>query len=111
MLDAGSIDWATAETLAIGSLLLDGVAVRLAGQDSRRGTFGQRHAVLTDRRTGLEHTPLSSLGSRAVGFAPYDSMLSNWERWPSSTAIHWRAPTLWCCGRPSSATSPTGPRA
>jgi 2-oxoglutarate dehydrogenase E1 component len=76
MLDAGSIDWATAETLAIGSLLLDGVAVRLAGQDSRRGTFGQRHAVLTDRRTGVEHTPLSSLGSRAAGFAPYDSMLS-----------------------------------
>lgn len=76
MLDAGSIDWATAETLAIGSLLLDGIAVRLAGQDSRRGTFGQRHAVLTDRRTGVEHTPLSSLGSRAAGFAPYDSMLS-----------------------------------
>jgi multifunctional 2-oxoglutarate metabolism enzyme len=76
MLDAGTIDWATAETLAIGSLLLDGVPVRLAGQDSRRGTFGQRHAVLIDRRTGVEHTPLSSLGSRAAGFAPYDSMLS-----------------------------------
>ncbi|WP_456303020.1 thiamine pyrophosphate-dependent enzyme [Streptomyces mirabilis] len=76
MLDAGTIDWATAETLAIGSLLLDGIAVRLAGQDSRRGTFGQRHAVLTDRRTGAEHTPLSSLGSRAADFAPYDSMLS-----------------------------------
>ncbi len=76
MLDAGTIDWATAETLAVGSLLLDGVAVRLAGQDSRRGTFGQRHAVLTDRRTGAEHTPLSSLGPRAADFAPYDSMLS-----------------------------------
>ncbi|QDN84704.1 multifunctional oxoglutarate decarboxylase/oxoglutarate dehydrogenase thiamine pyrophosphate-binding subunit/dihydrolipoyllysine-residue succinyltransferase subunit [Streptomyces sp. S1D4-23] len=76
MLDAGTIDWATAETLAIGSLLLDGVAVRLAGQDSRRGTFGQRHAVLTDRRTGAEHTPLSSLDPRAANFAPYDSMLS-----------------------------------
>jgi 2-oxoglutarate dehydrogenase E1 component len=76
MLDAGTIDWATAETLALGSLLLDGVPVRLAGQDSRRGTFGQRHAVLTDRRTGLEHTPLNSLGSRAAGFTPYDSMLS-----------------------------------
>ncbi|WP_455772428.1 multifunctional oxoglutarate decarboxylase/oxoglutarate dehydrogenase thiamine pyrophosphate-binding subunit/dihydrolipoyllysine-residue succinyltransferase subunit [Streptomyces mirabilis] len=76
MLDAGTIDWPTAETLAIGSLLLDGVAVRLAGQDSRRGTFGQRHAVLTDRRTGAEHTPLSSLGPRAADFAPYDSMLS-----------------------------------
>ncbi|WP_456302841.1 multifunctional oxoglutarate decarboxylase/oxoglutarate dehydrogenase thiamine pyrophosphate-binding subunit/dihydrolipoyllysine-residue succinyltransferase subunit [Streptomyces mirabilis] len=76
MLDEGTIDWATAETLAIGSLLLDGVPVRLAGQDSRRGTFGQRHAVLTDRRTGAEHTPLSSLGPRAADFAPYDSMLS-----------------------------------
>jgi 2-oxoglutarate dehydrogenase E1 component len=76
MLDTGTIDWATAETLAIGSLLLDGVAVRLAGQDSRRGTFGQRHAVLSDRRTGAEHTPLSSVGSVAAGFAPYDSMLS-----------------------------------
>lgn len=76
MLDAGTIDWATAETLAIGSLLLDGVPVRLAGQDSRRGTFGQRHAVLTDRRTGVEYTPLSSLGASAADFAPYDSMLS-----------------------------------
>ncbi|WP_413807082.1 multifunctional oxoglutarate decarboxylase/oxoglutarate dehydrogenase thiamine pyrophosphate-binding subunit/dihydrolipoyllysine-residue succinyltransferase subunit [Streptomyces sp. OE57] len=76
MLDAGTIDWATAETLAIGSLLLDGVPVRLAGQDSRRGTFGQRHVVLTDRRTGVEYTPLSSLGAPAAGFAPYDSMLS-----------------------------------
>ncbi|MFD8377456.1 multifunctional oxoglutarate decarboxylase/oxoglutarate dehydrogenase thiamine pyrophosphate-binding subunit/dihydrolipoyllysine-residue succinyltransferase subunit [Streptomyces sp. NPDC059679] len=76
MLDAGTIDWATAETLAIGSLLLDGVPVRLAGQDSRRGTFGQRHAVLTDRRTGVEYTPLSSLGASAADFASYDSMLS-----------------------------------
>ncbi|MFE2181561.1 multifunctional oxoglutarate decarboxylase/oxoglutarate dehydrogenase thiamine pyrophosphate-binding subunit/dihydrolipoyllysine-residue succinyltransferase subunit [Streptomyces sp. NPDC059455] len=76
MLDAGTIDWATAETLAIGSLLLDGVPVRLAGQDSRRGTFGQRHAVLTDRRTGVEYTPLNSLGASAADFAPHDSMLS-----------------------------------
>ncbi|MGW3028074.1 multifunctional oxoglutarate decarboxylase/oxoglutarate dehydrogenase thiamine pyrophosphate-binding subunit/dihydrolipoyllysine-residue succinyltransferase subunit [Streptomyces sp. NPDC001221] len=76
MLDAGTIDWATAETLAVGSLLLEGVPVRLAGQDSRRGTFGQRHAVLTDRRTGLEHTPLNSLGASAAAFTPYDSMLS-----------------------------------
>ncbi|MEU6423671.1 multifunctional oxoglutarate decarboxylase/oxoglutarate dehydrogenase thiamine pyrophosphate-binding subunit/dihydrolipoyllysine-residue succinyltransferase subunit [Streptomyces spiralis] len=76
MLDAGTIDWATAETLALGSLLLDGIPVRLAGQDSRRGTFGQRHAVLTDRRTGEEYTPLSSLGGRAARFSPYDSMLS-----------------------------------
>ncbi|MFD3452005.1 multifunctional oxoglutarate decarboxylase/oxoglutarate dehydrogenase thiamine pyrophosphate-binding subunit/dihydrolipoyllysine-residue succinyltransferase subunit [Streptomyces sp. NPDC058691] len=76
MPDAGTIDWATAEALALGSLLLDGVPVRLAGQDSRRGTFGQRHAVLTDRHTGAEHTPLNSLGAQAAGFTPYDSMLS-----------------------------------
>ncbi|MEU6341733.1 multifunctional oxoglutarate decarboxylase/oxoglutarate dehydrogenase thiamine pyrophosphate-binding subunit/dihydrolipoyllysine-residue succinyltransferase subunit [Streptomyces sp. NPDC046977] len=74
-LDAGTVDWATAETLALGSLLLDGIPVRLSGQDSRRGTFGQRHAVLTDRRTGAEHTPLNSLGAPA-SFTPYDSMLS-----------------------------------
>ncbi|MGW7242742.1 multifunctional oxoglutarate decarboxylase/oxoglutarate dehydrogenase thiamine pyrophosphate-binding subunit/dihydrolipoyllysine-residue succinyltransferase subunit [Streptomyces sp. NPDC054804] len=76
MPDTGTIDWATAETLAFGSLLLDGVPVRLAGQDSRRGTFGQRHAVLTDRHTGVEYTPLNSLGAQAATFTPYDSMLS-----------------------------------
>lgn len=76
MLDGGNVDWATAEALAIGTLLLDGVPVRLAGQDSRRGTFGQRHAVLTDRRTGAEHIPLNSLGPQAARFAPYDSPLS-----------------------------------
>ncbi|MEV7387434.1 multifunctional oxoglutarate decarboxylase/oxoglutarate dehydrogenase thiamine pyrophosphate-binding subunit/dihydrolipoyllysine-residue succinyltransferase subunit [Streptomyces sp. NPDC091215] len=75
-LETGTVDWATAEMLAIGSLLLEGVPVRLAGQDSRRGTFGQRHAVLTDRRTGAAYTPLNSLGPRAAAFAPYDSMLS-----------------------------------
>ncbi|MFG2358384.1 multifunctional oxoglutarate decarboxylase/oxoglutarate dehydrogenase thiamine pyrophosphate-binding subunit/dihydrolipoyllysine-residue succinyltransferase subunit [Streptomyces sp. NPDC048521] len=76
MLDGGNVDWATAEALAIGSLLLDGVPVRLSGQDSRRGTFGQRHAVLTDRRTGSQHTPLNSLGPEAARFEPYDSLLS-----------------------------------
>ncbi|MGW7262160.1 multifunctional oxoglutarate decarboxylase/oxoglutarate dehydrogenase thiamine pyrophosphate-binding subunit/dihydrolipoyllysine-residue succinyltransferase subunit [Streptomyces sp. NPDC054842] len=76
MLDDGTIDWATAETLAIGSLLLDGVPVRLTGQDSRRGTFGQRHAVLTDRHSGAEYTPLNHLGPRAARFSLHDSMLS-----------------------------------
>ncbi|GAA5020550.1 multifunctional oxoglutarate decarboxylase/oxoglutarate dehydrogenase thiamine pyrophosphate-binding subunit/dihydrolipoyllysine-residue succinyltransferase subunit [Streptomyces siamensis] len=76
MLEADAIDWAAAESLAVGSLLLDGIPVRLAGQDSRRGTFGQRHAVLTDRRTGTEYSPLNQLGARAADFAPYDSMLS-----------------------------------
>ncbi|MER5596301.1 multifunctional oxoglutarate decarboxylase/oxoglutarate dehydrogenase thiamine pyrophosphate-binding subunit/dihydrolipoyllysine-residue succinyltransferase subunit [Streptomyces sp. NPDC002265] len=74
-LDSDTIDWAAAETLAFGSLLLDGVPVRLTGQDTRRGAFGQRHAVLTDRHTGEEHTPLNTLGTQAR-FAPNDSSLS-----------------------------------
>jgi 2-oxoglutarate dehydrogenase complex dehydrogenase (E1) component-like enzyme len=66
------------ETLAIGSLLLEGVPVRLAGQDSRRGTFGQRHAVIVDRRTAEEYTPLAHLGEDQAFFYVYDSLLSEY---------------------------------
>jgi 2-oxoglutarate dehydrogenase E1 component len=52
-------DWGTAEALALGSLLAEGVRVRLSGQDTRRGTFSHRHAVLTDTATEAEHLPLS----------------------------------------------------
>ncbi len=72
----GDIDWAFGELLAFGSLLLDGVPVRLAGQDSRRGTFVQRHAVLVDRRTGEEYTPLKNLDPGQAPFWVYDSLLS-----------------------------------
>ena len=54
----GGIDWGYGELLAFGSLLVEGTPVRLAGQDSRRGTFVQRHAVMHDRETGAEWTPL-----------------------------------------------------
>jgi 2-oxoglutarate dehydrogenase complex dehydrogenase (E1) component-like enzyme len=64
------------ETLAIGSLLLEGHPVRLAGQDSRRGTFGQRHATLVDYETGAEYTPLASLSEDQANFYVYDSFLS-----------------------------------
>jgi multifunctional 2-oxoglutarate metabolism enzyme len=74
--ETGTVDWATGEALAIGSLLVDGVPVRLAGQDSRRGTFGHRHAVLVDRATGAEYVPLNAIGSRSAAFTPYDSSLS-----------------------------------
>ncbi len=60
MVDDGTIDWALGEMLAFGSLLIEGHPVRLAGQDSRRGTFGQRHAVLVDRTNGDEYTPLKN---------------------------------------------------
>jgi 2-oxoglutarate dehydrogenase E1 component/2-oxoglutarate decarboxylase len=66
------------ETLAFGSLLIDGVPIRLAGQDSRRGTFGQRHAVLVDRRTAEEYTPLAHLADDQATFYVYDSLLSEY---------------------------------
>jgi 2-oxoglutarate decarboxylase len=72
----GGIDWAYAELLAFGSLLLEGTPVRLAGQDSRRGTFVQRHAVLHDRVTGAEWTPLMYLSPHQGKFFVYDSSLS-----------------------------------
>ncbi|MEU6171266.1 multifunctional oxoglutarate decarboxylase/oxoglutarate dehydrogenase thiamine pyrophosphate-binding subunit/dihydrolipoyllysine-residue succinyltransferase subunit [Streptantibioticus parmotrematis] len=74
----GTIDWATGETLAFGSLLMEGTPVRLAGQDSRRGTFGQRHAVLVDRVTGEDYTPLLYLSDEQARFNVYDSLLSEY---------------------------------
>jgi multifunctional 2-oxoglutarate metabolism enzyme len=76
MVEQDEIDWATGELLAFGSVLIDGHAVRLVGQDTRRGTFGQRHAVLVDRHTGEEHTPLRTFNSPAARFHTYDSPLS-----------------------------------
>jgi 2-oxoglutarate dehydrogenase E1 component len=61
MVAAGQVDWALAESLALGSLLLEGVDVRLTGQDTRRGTFSQRHDVLVDFDRGTEFVPLSHL--------------------------------------------------
>ncbi len=65
----GEIDWALGEALAIGTLLLEGTNVRLTGQDTRRGTFSQRHAVLVDYRTGAEFVPLAELGTTGVATA------------------------------------------
>jgi multifunctional 2-oxoglutarate metabolism enzyme len=74
-----AMDWAFAEAIAFGSLALEGVRVRLSGQDSGRGTFSQRHAVLYDTQTGQAWAPLSELGSaeNARGrFEVLDSSLS-----------------------------------
>src|SRR5215469_8766774 len=78
MVEQDEIDWGTGELLAFGSVLIDGHAVRLIGQDSRRGTFGQRHAVLVDRHTGGEHTPLKAFNSPRSKFLVYDSLLSEY---------------------------------
>jgi 2-oxoglutarate dehydrogenase E1 component len=66
----GEVDWALAEALAFGSLLAEGADVRLTGQDTRRGTFSHRHAVLVDYVTGAEFVPLAHLGAHAGSFDP-----------------------------------------
>ncbi|MBI3686621.1 MAG: multifunctional oxoglutarate decarboxylase/oxoglutarate dehydrogenase thiamine pyrophosphate-binding subunit/dihydrolipoyllysine-residue succinyltransferase subunit [Actinobacteria bacterium] len=78
MATEGDIDWGMGELIALGSLLIDGTPVRLAGQDSRRGTFVQRHAVLHDRNTGVEYTPLRNLEFGQARFWVYDSLLSEY---------------------------------
>ncbi|MFZ3500310.1 multifunctional oxoglutarate decarboxylase/oxoglutarate dehydrogenase thiamine pyrophosphate-binding subunit/dihydrolipoyllysine-residue succinyltransferase subunit [Streptomyces sp. 5.8] len=78
MIDDGTIDWGMGETLAFGSLLMEGTPVRLSGQDSRRGTFGQRHAVLIDRETGEDYTPLLYLSDEQARYNVYDSLLSEY---------------------------------
>jgi len=72
----GGIDWAMGELIAFGSLLIERTPVRLAGQDSRRGTFVQRHSVLIDKLTAEEWTPLKHLGDDQARFWVYDSLLS-----------------------------------
>ncbi|MBF4463389.1 MULTISPECIES: multifunctional oxoglutarate decarboxylase/oxoglutarate dehydrogenase thiamine pyrophosphate-binding subunit/dihydrolipoyllysine-residue succinyltransferase subunit [unclassified Rathayibacter] len=75
---SGSIDWAFGELLALGSLLLEDTPVRLVGQDTRRGTFVQRHAVLHDRENGQEWLPLMNLSEQQARLWIYDSLLSEY---------------------------------
>ena len=74
----GGIDWAFGELLAFGSVLMEGTNVRLAGQDARRGTFVQRHAVMHDRVNGQEWLPLANLGDNQGRIYVYDSLLSEY---------------------------------
>jgi 2-oxoglutarate dehydrogenase E1 component len=76
LLSGGPIDWAHAESLAFASLLALGVPVRLTGQDSERGTFSQRHAVLHDAKTGERHNPLQHLRDANAPFELHNSPLS-----------------------------------
>jgi len=83
---AGTVDWALGEAMAYGSLLLEGVDVRLSGQDTRRGTFSHRNSALVDNLTGVEYVPLASLGAPTGSasdagrgrFFCYDSLLSEY---------------------------------
>src|SRR5688500_2210263 len=74
----GEVDWALGEAMAYGSLLLEGTDLRIAGQDTRRGTFSHRHAVLVDHTNGEEHAPLAHLGPEQGKFWIYDSLLSEY---------------------------------
>jgi 2-oxoglutarate dehydrogenase E1 component len=76
VLNNGPIDWGLAELLAYGTLVCEGTAVRLSGQDSERGTFSHRHAVLIDYDTGARHVPLSQLREGQASFCIYNSPLS-----------------------------------
>src|SRR4030095_2108122 len=75
-LERNAVDWALGEALALGSLLTEGRMGRLSGQDSRRGTFSQRHSVLVDQQTGDQYTPLANLAEGQGKFFVYDSLLS-----------------------------------
>jgi 2-oxoglutarate dehydrogenase E1 component len=74
--DRKPLPWPLAELLSFGSLLLEGTPVRLSGQDSRRGTFSQRHATLSDTRTGERFSPLGELSPDQAPFEIIDSLLS-----------------------------------
>jgi 2-oxoglutarate dehydrogenase E1 component len=77
-LTEGGIDWGQAEALAFATLLEDGIPIRLSGQDTERGTFSHRHAVLHDPRNGETHTPLQALDSATASFEIYNSPLSEY---------------------------------
>ncbi|MBF8378888.1 2-oxoglutarate dehydrogenase E1 component [Alicyclobacillus mali] len=75
-LDGGDIDWAHAEALAFGTILRSGTPIRMSGQDSERGTFGQRHLVLHDANTNARYAPLQHLPGAKASFVVYNSPLS-----------------------------------
>jgi 2-oxoglutarate dehydrogenase E1 component len=77
-LDEGGVDWGHAEALAFASLLEDGIPIRLTGQDTERGTFSHRHAVLHDPRTGETYVPLQHLPAASASFEIYNSPLSEY---------------------------------
>jgi 2-oxoglutarate decarboxylase len=78
ILRGAPIDWATAETLAFGTLVLERTPVRLSGQDSGRGTFSQRHLELYDSETGERYVPLQNLAPNQARFDVFDSSLSEY---------------------------------
>jgi 2-oxoglutarate dehydrogenase E1 component len=77
-LEEGGIDWGQAESLAFASLLVEGIPIRLTGQDTERGTFSHRHDVLHEAHTGATFTPLQHLDDAGASFEIYNSPLSEY---------------------------------
>jgi 2-oxoglutarate dehydrogenase E1 component len=77
-IEAGGIDWGQAEALAFASLLVEGIPIRLTGQDTERGTFSHRHAVLHDINTGETYAPLQHVDDSSASFEIYNSPLSEY---------------------------------
>jgi 2-oxoglutarate dehydrogenase E1 component len=77
-IEQGGIDWGQAEGLAFSSLLVEGIPIRLTGQDTERGTFSHRHLVLHDPQTGEQYTPMKSLAGAQASFEVYNSPLSEY---------------------------------
>jgi 2-oxoglutarate dehydrogenase E1 component len=77
-IEEGGIDWGQAEALAFGTLLVEGIPIRLTGQDTERGTFSHRHAVLHDVNTGETYTPLQNVDEQTAAFEIYNSPLSEY---------------------------------
>ena len=110
MIESGKgVDWSTAEALALGTLLCESIPVRLSGEDSQRGTFSQRHAVLIDQMTEERYIPLSTIRYGQAPFEVIEVHCRNSGCWVSSTDIRWQPHPL-SCGKRSSATSQTARR-
>jgi len=77
--ETDQIDWAGAEALAFATLLTENHPIRLSGQDSQRGTFSQRHSVLTDTRSGERYTPLNNLAEDQAPFMVFNSLLAEYS--------------------------------
>ncbi|MEJ2598158.1 MAG: 2-oxoglutarate dehydrogenase E1 component [Anaerolineales bacterium] len=95
-----SIDWSTAEQLALGTILSEGIAVRFSGEDAQRGTFSQRHAVFHDFETGGEYIPLQGLKQARASFEILNSPLSEngalgfefgYNIWAPNRLVIWEA--------------------
>ena len=88
MLHSGKLDWSSAESLAIGTLLTEGFSVRLSGQDSGRGTFSQRHAVLRNQENHDRYIPVNNIKNGQMKFEVIDSLLSELAVLGFELAIH-----------------------